>query len=151
MSEASPTTNERPPDAAMNAEMVVTVASAVRDGDVEIIDAFVEETNAALQGRFNYYEILLIDHGADDALAKRVEELQQRIPNVRLVRLSRAYDEEVAFFAALDGSIGDYVVLMDANFDPPDRVPDLIGQCIAGYDAVIGKTADKGKATFLRP
>ena len=138
------------PDGGFNAEMVITVAAPVRDEDIGIIEGFLQDTQAVLERSFTYYEILLVDHGVTEALAHEVERLQERIPNVRLVRLSRAYDEQIAFFAALDCSIGDYVVLMEINSDPPQRIPDLVRTCSTGYDAVIGKTQAKREASLFR-
>lgn len=130
--------------------MVITVAAPVTERDVPIIEAFLLDASAVLASRFRYWELLLVDHGAGDGLVARVETLQARVPNVRLVRLSRAHDEEVAIFAALDCSIGDFVVLMDADRDPPAMIPEMIGLAAAGYDAVIGTTPDKGPRSILR-
>ena len=139
-----------PPNGAINDEMVVTVAAPVQERDVPILEGFVREAGAVLAARFSYYEILLVDHGTGDGLARKVEELAREIPNLRLLRLSRSYDEEIAFFAALDCSIGDFVVLMDLDHDPPALIPEMISTCASGFDAVIGKTTDKGPRPLVR-
>lgn len=137
-------------DGTINAEMVVTVAAPVREQDLSIVEPFLRETSAVMSTRFRYYEILLVDHGVGDGLIGHVEQLQRTIPNVRLVRLSRAHDQEVALLAALDCSVGDFVVLMDPDQDPPERIPDLIAGCAQGFDAVVGTTSKKGPQPLFR-
>lgn len=134
----------------LNAEMVITVAAPVTDRDVSIVEPFLRDVTSVMRAGFHYWEVLLVDHGVGDGLVQRVEQLQKELPNVRLIRLSRAHDEEVAMLAALDCSIGDFVVLMDADRDPPDRIPDMIATCASGYEAVVGTTADKGRRPLLR-
>lgn len=136
-------------DAALHRDTVITVAAPVRDDDAGFVEAFVRETSAVMAKQFAYYEILLIDHGHGDALIQQIERLQADLPRVRLVRLSRAHPTEIAYYAALDCSIGDFVVLMDPDRDPPSLIPTMIEQCAAGNDAVIGKVADK-RQSFLR-
>ena len=150
MSEPQTTAVPPPQDGTFTAEMVITVAAPVTSRDVPILETFLQDTIAVMGARFRYWEVLLVDHGAADGVVQAVEALQRRLPNIRLVRLSRAHDEEVAMLAALECSIGDFVVLMDPDRDPPQRIPDLIAACATGYDAVIGTTVDKGPRSFLR-
>ena len=137
-------------DGGLNAEMVITVAAPVTERDVSMVEPFLRDTTAVMSSRFRYWELLLVDHGAGGGLIARVEALQKELPNVRLIRLSHAHDEDVAMLAALDYSIGDFVVLMDPDRDPPARIPDMIAVCASGYDAVGGVTADKGARSWLR-
>ncbi len=150
MTDSKRTASQTGPDGALTAEMVITVAAPVTARDIPIIEGFLQEAVAVMSGRFRYWEVLLVDHGVGDGLIERVEALQKTLPNIRLVRLSRAHDQEVALLAALECSIGDFVVLMDADRDPPQRIPDLIAAGAAGYDAVVGTTKDKGPRSFLR-
>jgi len=137
-------------DGAIHADMVITVAAPVRDDDADFVEQFVRETDAVMAQHFKYFEILLVDHGAGDRLIAVVEALQTEVPRLRLVRLSRAHNAEIAYYAALDCSIGDYVVLMDADRDPPALIPKMIEQCASGTDAVVGKTADKQRGLLHR-
>ena len=136
-------------DASLHRDTVITVAAPVRDDDAGFVEAFLREVSAVMSERFAYYEILLIDHGHGDALVKKIEHLQVELPRVRLVRLSRAHPTEIAYYAALDCSIGDFVVLMDPARDPPALIPVMIDRCAEGNDAVIGKVADK-RQSFIR-
>ncbi len=132
----------------MNADTLVTVAAPVSDADAPVVEGFVDEVSRVLQENYRYYEILLVDNGASllGGVTDQIEALQKRTPNIRHIKLSRAYEEEIVFSAALDHGIGDFVVLMDLNRDPPSLIPQLVETCASGHDAVIG-SYDKRRET----
>lgn len=121
-----------------DSQVVISVA-VVAHCD-EGIEAFLRETTAILAKNYQYYEILIVDNGSDAEFRKRVQELQQTLPNLRMLCLSREYDREAAYMAALDNAIGDYVVLMEIDGDPPGLIPEFVQAAIDGCDVVIGKT-----------
>ncbi|MGH9631556.1 MAG: glycosyltransferase [Bryobacteraceae bacterium] len=120
------------------AEVVVSVCAVLSD-DLKPLDRFLNETTQELRDRFRYYELLLIDNASDHAVGARIREWQTRTPNLRLLRLSRRYSHEIALAAALDNSIGDYVIVMDIGLDPPSMIPDLIATATSGHDVVIAE------------
>lgn len=123
-------------------DTLVTVATAVEDEDLDSVVGYVEEIARVLAEAGISYELLLIHNGSSDAVCRSVEALQRRFHHIRYLRLSHFYDRETVFIAALDQSIGDYVVLMDLNSDPPALIPELLETSVSGYDAVIGKQED---------
>src|SRR4051812_36691796 len=86
-------------------------AAVILPNDVGKIASAVEELLAVLRAEFAYYELLLIDNGPPSECHALVQQVQPQVRNVRLIPLSRRYGVEVALAAALDHSIGDYVVL----------------------------------------
>jgi dolichol-phosphate mannosyltransferase len=120
------------------AEVLVSICAVLTD-DLDRIDRFLAETSEVLSERFQYHELLLIDNALDPIVGLRMHDWQQRTPNVRLLRLSRRYNQEIALAAALDNSIGDYVVVMDIASDPPSMIPDLITTAVSGHDVVIAE------------
>jgi dolichol-phosphate mannosyltransferase len=126
------------PDMAGGEEALVSVCAVLSD-DVERLDEFLIETSRLLASSFQYHELLLIDNSLEHRVGLRVQSWQQQLPNIRLLRLSRQYSHEVALAAALDNSIGDYVVVMDIGSDPPSMIPDLVGAAMSGYDVVIAE------------
>jgi glycosyltransferase involved in cell wall biosynthesis len=131
-----------------NSSILVSV-SVVVSNDNEIVAEFVEQTSAVLSEKYEYYELLLVDNGSTDGSDLTVQALQQRIPNVRLIGLLKPYDKQTALAAALDHSIGDYVVIMEMDHDPPDMIPTLITKAISGYDVVIGEQIGDESGFFL--
>lgn len=70
-------------------------------------------------------------------------------PNIRLVVLSKQYDPEIAIFAGLENSIGDYIALIDIHMDPPSLIPKLIEKAFSGYDVVIVENKNKQNEPIL--
>ncbi|HJZ57511.1 MAG TPA: hypothetical protein VKE74_21255, partial [Gemmataceae bacterium] len=65
-------------------------------------------------------------------------ELLKRHKCVRYLRLSRRMKAETAAVAGLDAAIGDFVVTLHPEFDPPAEVPPMVEKCRAGADVVLG-------------
>lgn len=96
----------------------------------------IEKILDILSANYGFYELLLVDNDAAPEVQAQVLDVQSRMPNVRLLRLSRCYAQEIALSAALDHCIGDYVVTMDLMTDQPDLVPLLVARASSGYDTV---------------
>ena len=58
---------------------------------------------------------------------------------------------DIAITAGLDASIGDYVIVMDPNWDPPSLIPGMIEQCRDGCDVIVGiSDKDSGRSLPYR-
>jgi glycosyltransferase involved in cell wall biosynthesis len=125
-----------------NNELLVSV-SAVLPRQAQQVGERIEKALETLSKAYEFYELLLVDSGSTVEVQDQVLELQQRLPNVRLLRLSRCYSREVAIAAALDHCIGDYVVTMDLMNDPAELIPILVTKAAAGFDAVVAECQDR--------
>jgi polyisoprenyl-phosphate glycosyltransferase len=115
----------------------VSVVAPTRN-DADIIQGFVDEVMEILHENYANYELVLVDDGSDDDTVSKVTSLLNRYLCIRLVRLSRPFGEEVALSAALDSAIGDFVVLMLPNSDPPSLIPEAVQKARAGKGIVFG-------------
>lgn len=129
-------------------DLMVSV-TLVMNNDADIIRTVIQETSTVVMRQYAYYELLVIDNGSMDDSVEIVKSLQKEIPNIRLMVLSRVYDTEVAFAAALDHSVGDYVVLMDIAHDPPALIPELLAKARSGFDVVIAERKERRENTFM--
>lgn len=130
--------------------MLISVTTVIRNTE-DIIESVIAEIIQELHNKFEYYEILIIDNGSTDGSVSVIRQLQEKVPHIRLLVLSRQYDKEIAFAAALDNSIGDYVVLMDSECDPPTLLPALISEAITkSLDVVIAVRSDRSDNGFLQ-
>jgi polyisoprenyl-phosphate glycosyltransferase len=125
---------------------IVSVATIISNNE-EILDSYLEETISILSENYQNYEIVLVDNGSKDQSSVKIKVLQNKYKNIRLVVLSKHYDDEIARTAALDNSIGDYVVLMDINSDPPAMIPAFVEKSSSGYDLVIGERNNRNDDT----
>jgi len=123
-----------------NSDVLISV-SAIVPADRDAVESFVAGTLRVLDANYSYYELLLIDNGSPLDVHCRLQELQGRLPNVRVVRLSRRYSTEVSLAAALDHCIGDYVVLIDPSKHPPEVIPQLVSAAMDGCDLVTAMPA----------
>lgn len=122
----------------MNESLISVVAPLEADTDAAVVEAFIRETATALRGLVTHHEIILVDDGAPEATVVRVRALLAEHDFLRLVRLSRHFGEEAAITAGLEVAIGDYVVVMLPNMDPPSLLPEFIERARTDADIVYG-------------
>ena len=121
----------------MNESLISIVAPLEADTPAAVV-AFVEETVAVLRGLVTHYEIILVDDGAPAATVASIRALLERYDFVRFLRVSRHFGEETAIAAGLDVAIGDYVIVMLPNMDPPALIPEFFERAQADSDIVYG-------------
>ena len=118
-------------------ECFVSVVAPVYN-DATIVDDFITEVITILQENYANYELILVDDGSEDDTAAQVTDSIKKYKCIRLIRLSRKFGEEVAITAGLDSVIGDYVVVMLPNSDPPQLIPQIVRQAFKGAGIVFG-------------
>lgn len=132
----------------MDNNQIISVATIVQN-DEDTIKAYIVETITILSENFKNYELLLVDNGSSDTSGLEIKKLQQHYSNIRLITLSRKYDDEYAKAAILDNCIGDYLILMDINTDPSSLIPVMIKTANTGYNLVIGERNDRKDDTIF--
>ena len=115
----------------------VSVVAVLRSY-ARFLPAFVEDVHRILDTHYSNYELVLVDNGSRDETPKLVREMLQKQKCIRYVRLSRRMSAEMATMAGLDAAIGDYVVTLHPDFDPPTEIPAMVDECRAGTDVVFG-------------
>jgi dolichol-phosphate mannosyltransferase len=131
-------------------DLFVSVVAPLHN-DADILASFVDETMRMLAAHYANYELVLVDDGSRDDTVVRAGELLRQYPCVRLIRLSRRFGQEIAISAGLDSVIGDFVVVMLPDSDPPDLVPAMIERSRAGTGIVFGiRRTRAGEPAWLR-
>jgi glycosyltransferase involved in cell wall biosynthesis len=118
--------------------------------EIGTIEEFHRRVGAALQG-FDY-ELVLVDDASTDGTSKRLRELADRDPRVRVVPLSRNFGHQAALTAGLDHARGNPVVMLDADLqDPPELIPEMVEHWRAGSDVVYAVRRQRaGETAFKR-
>ncbi|MEP6496045.1 MAG: glycosyltransferase family 2 protein [bacterium] len=119
-------------------ETLVSIIAPLEFETPAVVEAFVEETVVTLRGIVSHYELILVDDGAPEETVARVLTLLERYDFVRFLRLSRHFGEETAISAGLDLAIGDYMIVMLPNMDPPALIPEFLERTGDGIDVVYG-------------
>lgn len=120
-----------------SSDCFASVVAPLHD-DADIVEAFVREVLAVLEQNYENYELVLVDDGSSDATTARVTALLATERCIRLVRLSRQFGRDVAISAGLDTVIGDFVVVLIPESDPPELIPEFIERCRKGAGIVYG-------------
>lgn len=95
-------------------------------------------------------EIVLVNDGSPDNSAQECRTLAGTFSFVKFLNLSRNFSEHNAVMAGLNHATGDYVVIMDDDFqNPPAEVAKLVDEIQKGYDVVFSYYAAK-RHHFLR-
>ena len=97
-------------------------------------------------------EVVFVNDGSRDRSLELLRDAALRDPRCKVVSLARNFGHQIAATAGLDAARGDAVVLMDADLqDPPELVPEMIGQYRLGYDVVYAqRTRRTGESIFKR-
>jgi len=119
------------------ADIMVSVVAILRN-QAAILPSFLSEVHHLLEANYNNFEILLVENGSDDETTKVVRSLLSRFTSLRYLRLTREAEDETALLAGLDAAIGDYVVSMHPDFDPPSEIVPMVEECRSGADIVLG-------------
>ncbi|MBL0170995.1 MAG: glycosyltransferase family 2 protein [Gemmatimonadaceae bacterium] len=135
----------------MTASDVFVSVVAPLSNDSDILPAFVEETIRTLRAHYVHYELLLVDDGSTDDSVRAINAVLAHHESVRLIRLSRSFGSEVAISAGLDAAIGDFVVVMLPDSDPPALIPRMVAQSRQGIGVVFGiRKSRVGEPLLLR-
>ena len=71
--------------------------------------------------------------------------------NVKLIKFSRRFGQPAATIAGLSVSLGDRVVVIDADLqDPPEVITDLFNKMNEGFDVVYATRLNRKGETFLK-
>jgi polyisoprenyl-phosphate glycosyltransferase len=102
--------------------------------DEAIVGPFLEDLERSLRGTVRQYEVILVDDWSADGTVQAVADKIRKLPGIRLIRLSRRHGTDVAITAGLEASIGDQVVVMRADRDPPREIAGLLRALSAEHD-----------------
>ncbi len=132
----------------MEKNIVISVICPLHN-DADILRGFLEELSSVLRANFEFYEIVLVNDGSQDATGQMLEAAFRNCERLRCVSLSRSNGREVAISAGLETAIGDFVVIMVPRTDPPDLIPAFVKACREGDGLVTGIRSTPKRASLL--
>jgi len=109
----------------MSLELSVVVPVHNEIGNV---GPLLSEVRAALDDRTEY-EILCVDDGSDDGTGERLAALQQALPRLRVVHLSRHTGQSAAIVAGVEEARGTWIATLDGDGqDDPADLPRMLSK-----------------------
>ncbi len=133
MSERFPGGN---PDSATQApELSVVIPAHNESAGLERLFATLLPILAAASPGF---EIVMVNDGSGDDTLARLLRLQDSIPQLRVIDLSRNFGKEAALTAGLWHCRGACAITIDADLqDPPELIPRMLEKWREGYETVV--------------
>lgn len=116
-----------------------------------IIPIFNEEGNVAkvaavltdILSAYPSHEIIFVNDGSRDQTLGVVKQEREKNGNIHFLSFSRNFGHQNALRAGLDHAAGDCVISMDGDLQhPPELIPTLIENWLAGYDIVYTRRKD---------
>jgi len=90
------------------------------------------------------FEIVLVNDGSQDGSEKICERLASENKSVKFISLRKNFGEHNAVICGLNFATGEYVVIIDDDFqNPPSEISKLLNEVEKGYDVVYSKYTHK--------
>jgi len=94
-----------------------------------LVSKLVEEVFFNLKKTGENFEIVCVDDGSTDATLQLLLEFRKINAELKVVSLSRNFGLQPALTAGLEFATGDFVIMMDGDFqDPPELIPLLFNK-----------------------
>lgn len=119
----------------MNLSLVIPVYNE----ELNLVPLF-EEISGAMALTQKSWEVIFVDDGSTDASLDILRQLAENQPeHVRVIVFRRNFGQTAAISAGLDYSVGEIIVLLDADLqNDPEDIPLLLAKLDEGYDVVSG-------------
>lgn len=118
----------------------------------EVLETFYRETSRVLVSLDAYtFRFLFVDDGSRDQTVVIMKRLAREHDDVKYVSFSRNFGKEAAMYAGLRYSVGDYVIVMDADLQhPPAMIPDMLAGIEEGYDCCAARRVSREGESRVR-
>lgn len=113
-----------------------------------LIGAFINRVRSAV-AEYDW-ELILVDDGSRDGTTDVLRAVAAEDPRIKVVLLSRNFGHQVALSAGLEHAQGECIVMLDSDLqDPPELIPTLVNEWVAGSDVVAAvRTTRAGETVF---
>lgn len=111
----------------------------------KVIDTCAETIRRCMSALPWEYEVILVNDGSKDRTKEKLRHIAQQDASFKYISFSRNFGKEAAMLAGLENSIGECVVIMDADLQhPPELIAVMLEKYEEGYDQVIARRNRKG-------
>lgn len=98
------------------------------------------------------YEIIIVDNSSKDKTIKILEELTRgndAVKNLQVFTLTNKVDKNIASWAGVENSLGDYVITLDPDIDDINFIPKILEKTIPDIDVSFINNSFKLKHNFF--
>jgi polyisoprenyl-phosphate glycosyltransferase len=119
--------------------------------EAPVLDELFGRLHAVLARIGLSYEIICVDDGSTDASLELLLARRARMPELRVVSLSRNFGKDVALSAGLEHAAGAAVVPIDADLqDPPELIEPMVAKWREGFDVVYATRGSRAGESRLK-
>ena len=107
--------------------MISVVIPLLNEGN--LVTRLMEEVYSNLKKTGDNFEIICVDDGSTDSTLQKLLDFRDKNSELKVISLSRNFGLQPALTAGLEFAKGDFVIMMDGDFqDPPDLIPVLFNK-----------------------
>jgi dolichol-phosphate mannosyltransferase len=111
----------------------------------------VEEVFENLQTTGETFEIVCVDDGSTDSTLQKLLDFRSKNKQLKVISFSRNFGLQAAITAGLDFATGDYVIIMDGDFqDPPELIPVLFNKITSTNADIVTAVRDQRNEKLSR-
>lgn len=119
--------------------------------EIEVLPVLVERLTNVMNETGDSWEVIMIDDGSKDGSGEKIRELTQADNRFRGIFFARNFGHQIAVTAGMDYSLGDAVVVIDADLqDPPETILRLIEKWKEGYEVVYAVREERDGETWFK-
>jgi len=118
----------------------------------EVLGEFYKRLVSVMESVQESYEIIFVNDGSKDKSLEIIKELHSKDKNVKIINLSRNFGHQIAITAGMDYSLGEAVIIIDADLqDPPELIAKFIKKWKEGFEVVYGtREKREGESIFKK-
>ena len=115
----------------------------------QLIEQLLEELERALKPVDEQFEIICVDDGSTDSTLRKLLQYREKENRLKIISLSRNFGLQAAITAGMEYASGDYVVIMDGDFqDPPDLIPALYQKMVETDADIVSASRESRQEKF---
>lgn len=109
-----------------------------------LIKRLLEEVFVHLHALNENFEVVCVDDGSTDTTLNQLKMFREKEEKLKIVSLSRNFGLQAALTAGLEYAKGDYICMMDGDFqDPPELIPKLYQKLIETNSEIVTAVREK--------
>lgn len=129
--------------------MISVVIPLLNEGN--LVNQLIEEVFENLQSTGEEFEVVCVDDGSTDSTLQKLLDFRNKNSLLKVISFSRNFGLQSALTAGLDFAKGDYVIMMDGDFqDPPELIPVLFNKIKEGHTDIVTAVRDQRNEKLSR-
>lgn len=117
----------------------------------QLVERFLDELFHELELTGERFEVVCVDDGSNDSTLDKLINFRESRRQLKILSLSRNFGLQSALTAGLDYATGEYIVIMDGDFqDPPCTIPVLFDKIQATGADIVSAVRESRNEKFIK-